>query len=98
MDERAAVAPPPDTRLRDKVRGTSQRRARQSADTLVERDVDAVEERRDLRVRAVVERRGLPQARAVHMREGMLGARPGRLLRQLLPGRKLAAEVALRQF
>ena len=94
----AAVAAQPEPRLRDEVRRTGQGRAGDGADALVEGDIDAVEERGDLGVGAIVERAGLPQPRAIHVHGDATVARPGHLRFQVRPGRELPADLALRQF
>ena len=94
-DEVAAVAPLPDPRLRDGARVRRQRSAGQSAQTLVEGDIDAVEQIGDRRVGAPVERLRLPQPCAVEVQGNAPLARPGGLRDELSPGGEATAELPL---
>ena len=80
------------------VRRSGQRRAGDRADALVKGDIDAVEERGDLGVGALIERAGLPEPGAIHVHGGPLLARPGDLRLQVRPRRELPADLALRQL
>jgi hypothetical protein len=94
-DDVPAVAALPDARLRDQLRVAGEPGARQSPEILVEGDVDAVEERADLRVRAPAVRRDLPEPRAVQVQRDPPLARPLGLLDEIVPLRQQPAERAL---
>src|SRR5204863_6372641 len=65
---------------------------------LVERDVDGVEEPGDLVEPALVEGPALPESRAVEMERGTALARLVAGRYEIVPRRKLPAELALRQL
>ena len=89
---------PPDTGLVDHVLRSREHAAAESAEVLVERDVDAVEQRRDIAKRTAVEGLTLPQPRAVEVQRDAVRPRPLRLGDEASPRRKLTAEVALREL
>ena len=67
-------------------------------ESLVERDVDAVEEARDLRVRSLVVRHRLPEACAVEMHGDPALPRPLDLGDEVVPLREEPARLALREL
>lgn len=75
--------------------GPASSASREPGEVLVERHVDGVEERADLRVGALVERRDLPQAGAVEMDRGAALADRRDLRAQIAPVRQLPADLAL---
>lgn len=88
----------PDTRLGDKVRGSRKYAARQPAQSLVERDIDRVKGRGELRVAAPIEGRRLPDPGAVQMNRRAAVAGPPELCDKIVPSRQLTADLALGQL
>src|SRR4051794_18570950 len=88
----------PFARLGDDLLVAQQHPARRSAETLVERHVDRVEERRDLRQGPIVEGPALPQSRAIEVSCDTMRTRPLDLGDEVLPGREPATDLALRQL
>ena len=94
----AALTAPPQPCLRDEVGRTEQGGAGHAAEPLVERDVERVGERCDLRQPAAEPRLRFPDARTVEVQRDTAGAASSGELRQVIPGRQQAAGLAQRQF
>jgi hypothetical protein len=93
-----AVAVQPGADRLDHLRLAGQRRAAQPAQTLVERDIDRIEQAADLGVAAVEPGDALPQARPVHVARRPEVARLAAEGAELLPGRQGEGRAADRQL
>jgi hypothetical protein len=97
-DEVPALSPLPDARLGDQRGIARERGTRDPAEALVERDVDAVEQPRDLAVRPPVVGLRLPEAGSVEVHRDVPLPGPSDLGDEVVPGRQEATDLPLRQL
>src|SRR5919108_4085732 len=94
----AAMPPAPEACLVDHVLGPCERGPGEAPETLIEGDVDGVEQRGDVGGRAVVVRRALPDARTVEVNGRAPAPHRCDLLLEVGPLGKASTDLPLREL